>query len=94
MALLMVVTCIPMTAFAQGRDTTSLDAYIDSDNLAVVVDDLLTALGDRKEELVPTVLSICFELIIALQEQAAADKTDHRFAESWVRSQQLPVLRP
>ena len=29
MALLMVATCIPMTAFAQGRDTSSLDAYID-----------------------------------------------------------------
>ncbi len=76
MALLMVATCIPMTAFAQGRDTSSLDAYIDKDNLAVVVDDLLTALGDRKEEIVPTVLSLCFELIDALKEQAATDKID------------------
>ena len=76
MALLMVATCIPMTAFAQGRDTSSLDAYIDKDNLAVVVDDLLTALGDRKEEIVPTALSICFSLIDALKAQAETDKID------------------
>lgn len=76
MALLMVVTCIPMTAFAQDRDTSSLDAYIDKDNLAIVVEDLLTALGDRKEEVVPSVLAICFQLIDALKEQAAADGVD------------------
>jgi len=76
MALLMVVTCIPMTAFAQDRDTSSLDAYINKDNLAVVVEDLLTALGDRKEEIAPSVLAICFQVIDALKEQAAADGVD------------------
>ncbi len=82
MALLMVVTCIPMTAFAQGRDTSSLDAYLDKDNLAIVVDDLLTALGDRKEEIVPSVLNICFQLIDALKEQAVADGIDVATADT------------
>ena len=74
MAVLMVVSCIPMTAFAQERDTDSLDAYLDKDNLAIVVEDLLTALGDRKEEIVPSVLNICFQLIDALKAQAETDK--------------------
>lgn len=82
MALLMVVSCIPMTAFAQGRDTSSLDAYIDKDNLAVVVEDLLTALGDRKEEIVPSVLNICFQVIDALKKQAEADGVDVMDAET------------
>ena len=76
MALLMVVTCIPMTAFAQDRDTSSLEAYIDKDNLAIVVEDLLTSLGDRKEEIVPSILAICFQLVDALKEQAEADGVD------------------
>ena len=76
MALLMVVSCIPMTAFAEERDPSSLDKYLSADNLAVVVEDLLTALGDRKEEIVPTVLSICFEAIDALRNEAAANKVD------------------
>ncbi len=76
MALLMVVTSIPMTAFAADRDTSSLNAYLDKDNLAVVVDDLLTAVGDRKEEIVPSVLSICFQVIDALKRQAERDKID------------------
>lgn len=76
MALLMVVACIPMTAFAAERDTSSLDRYLNPDNLAVVVEDLLTALGDRKEEITPTVLSICFELIDALKEAAAENNVD------------------
>lgn len=82
MALLMVVTCIPMTAFAKERDTSSLDAYLSNENLAVVVEDLLTALGDRKEEVVPSVLSICFQLIDALKEQAAEDGVDVMTADT------------
>ncbi len=76
MALLLVVTSMPMTAFAAERDTSSLNAYLDKDNLAVVVDDLLTAVGDRKEEIIPTVLSICFQTIDALKRQAETDKID------------------
>lgn len=76
MALLMVVSCIPMTAFAAERDTSSLDRYLNPDNLAIVVEDLLTALGDRKEEITPTVLSICFEAIDALRNAAAENNVD------------------
>ncbi len=76
MALLMVVTCIPMTAFAKERNTSSLEAYLSNENLAVVVDDLLTDLGDRKEEIVPTVLNLCFQLIEDLKKQAEAEGTD------------------
>lgn len=82
LALVMVISCIPMSAFAQGRDTSSLDAYVDTDNLAVVVEDLLTALGDRKEEIVPSVLNICFQLIDDLKEQAEADGVDLADAET------------
>ena len=76
MALLMVVSCIPMTAFAEERDPSSLDKYLSANNLAVVVEDLLTALGDRKEEITPTVLSICFEAIDALRNAAAENNVD------------------
>ncbi len=76
MALLMIVTCIPMTAFAKERDTSSLEAYLSNENLAVVVEDLLTDLGARKKEFAPSVLKICFQLIDALKEQAAADGVD------------------
>lgn len=74
MAMLMVVTCIPMTSYA--RDTQSLDAYLSTDNLGDVVEDLLTSLKDRKEEVIPTVLSICFEAIIALRETAEENGVD------------------
>ncbi len=74
MAMLMVFTCIPMTTSA--RDTESLDAYLATDNLGAVVEDLLTALKDRKEEVVPTVLSICFDLIDALRETAEENDVD------------------
>ncbi len=76
MALVMVITCIPMTAFAKGRDTSSLDAFLSNENLAVLVEDLLTALDDRKEEFAPAVLNICFQVIDALKEQAAEDGID------------------
>ncbi len=82
MALIMVITCIPMTAFAKGRDTSSLDAYLSNANLAVLVEDLLTALDDRKEEFAPSVLNICFQLIDALKEQAAEDGVDVADASS------------
>lgn len=74
MAMLMVVTCIPMTSYA--RDTDTLDAYLSTDNLGDVVEDLLTSLKDRKEEIIPTVLSICFEAIIALRETAEENGVD------------------
>ncbi|MBO5934108.1 MAG: hypothetical protein J6Q94_01330 [Clostridia bacterium] len=74
MAMLMVVTCIPMTSYA--RDTQSLDAYLSTDNLSEVVEDLLTSLKDRKEEIIPSVLSICFEAIIALRETAEENGVD------------------
>lgn len=74
MAMLMVVSCIPMTSYA--RDTDSLDAYLSTDNLGEVVEDLLTSLKDRKEEVIPTVLSICFEAIIALRETAEENGVD------------------
>lgn len=74
MAMLMVVTCIPMTSYA--RDTQSLDAYLSTDNLSEVVEDLLTSLKDRKEEIIPSVLSICFEAIIALRETAEENNVD------------------
>ena len=78
MAMLMVVTCIPMTAFAAEaeRDTRSLEAYVSTANLKVVVGDLLTALNDRKEEIVPTVLNICFQAIDALREAAEEKNVD------------------
>ena len=76
MALLMVVTCIPMTAFAKERDTSSLEAYLSNENLAVVAEDLLSALGNRKKEVVPSVLNICFQVIDALKNQAAEDGVD------------------
>lgn len=82
LALVMVISCIPMSAFAQERDTSSLDAYVDTDNLAIVVEDLLTALNDRKEEIVPSVLNICFQLIDDLKEQAEADGVDLADAET------------
>ena len=74
MAMLMVVTCIPMTSYA--RDTDSLEAYLSTDNLSDVVEDLLTSLKDRKEEVIPSALSICFEAIIALRETAEENGVD------------------
>ena len=76
MALLMVVTCIPMTVFAKDRDTSSLDAYLDNANLADVVETLLTDLSTRKDQLVPTALNICCQVIDALKKQAQADGVD------------------
>lgn len=76
LALVMVFSCVPMSAFAAERDTSSLDAYLSTENLGNVVDSLLTDLGDRKEILVPTALNICFQLIDALKKEAAAANVD------------------
>ncbi len=62
LALVMVFSCVPMTAFAADRDTSSLDAYLDNDNLAVLVETLLTDLDARSEVLIPTVLKLVFML--------------------------------
>lgn len=70
MAIVMVFTCVPMTAFAAERDTSSLDAYLSSDNLAVVVDDLLTLIGERKESIVPTLLNLGFAFVEELNKFA------------------------
>lgn len=72
MALLMVVSCVPMTAFAKekDRDTSSLDKYLSTENLATVVEDLLNALGTRKKDFVPSALNLCFQTIDALKETA------------------------
>lgn len=75
LALVMVFSCIPMTAFADDR-TDSLENYLSNDSLAVTAEKLLTDLGDRKEELVPTVLNICFLLIDDLKDEAAAAGVD------------------
>ena len=72
MAALMVFTCIPMTVFAQDRDTSSLDAYLDNENLAVVAETLLTDLGERSEDIVPTVLNLIFQLVPDLKSFAEA----------------------
>ncbi len=76
MALLLVFSCIPLTAMADDRDTSSLDAYLSNENLAVVAETLLTDLGDRSEELVPTILNLVFQLVDDLKEQAEADGLD------------------
>lgn len=81
LALVMVFSCVPMTAFAAPRDTSSLDAYLDSDNLAAVVETLLTDLGDRKEEVVPTVLKFVF-LLDKLKEQAEKENVDIATADA------------
>lgn len=91
MALLMVVTCIPVTAFAAERDTSSVDAYLDTANLGIVVEDLLTALGDRKEEIVPTVLNICFQVIADLKDTAEANGVDVMTADTEALAGQLIV---
>ncbi len=75
MALVMVFTCMPLTVFAAERDISSLDAYLDNENLAVIVETLLTDLDDRKEEIVPTVLEFVF-MLDALKEQAEKDGVD------------------
>lgn len=62
MAILMVFSCIPMSAIAAERDTSSLDDYLDNKNLAVIVETLLTDLDTRKEDIVPTVLKFVFML--------------------------------
>ena len=82
MAIVMVATCIPMTVFAEGRKTDSLSDYLSNENLAIVVEDLLTALDDRKDEIVPTALSVCFGLIDALKAQADEDGIDVADAET------------
>ena len=82
MALLLVVSCIPMTVFAKTRDTSSLDAYLDNANLANVVETLLTDLGARKDKLVPTALNICCQVIDALKKQAAESKVDVATADT------------
>lgn len=81
LALVMVFSCVPMTAFAAPRDTSSLDAYLDSDNLAAVVETLLTDLGDRKEEVVPTVLKFVF-LLDQLKAQAEKENVDVATADA------------
>ena len=82
MAIVMVITCVPMTVFAKERKTDSLKDYLSNANLAVVVEDLLTALDDRKDEIVPTALNICFQLIDALKAQADEDGIDVTDAET------------
>lgn len=62
MAVLMVFSCIPMSAIAAERDTSSLDGYLDNNNLAVIVETLLKDLDTRKEDIVPTVLKFVFML--------------------------------
>ena len=91
MAILMVFSCVPMTAFAAERDTSSLDAYLSADNLAVVVEDLLSDLGDRKEELVPTVLNLCFQFIKELNDLAKANGVDVAKASTNDLAKQLIV---
>lgn len=89
LAVIMVFSCIPMTAFAAKRDTSSLDAYLSNENLGNVVDSLLTDLGNRKEKLVPTALNICFQLIDALKKQAAADGVDVMKADTKTLADEL-----
>lgn len=81
LALVMVFSCVPMTAFAAERDTSSLDAYLDSDNLGAVVETLLTDLGDRKEALVPTVLKFVF-MLDQLKDKAAEEGVDVATADT------------
>ncbi|MCD7827189.1 MAG: dockerin type I repeat-containing protein [Clostridiales bacterium] len=76
MSLLLVFSCIPMTAMATDRDTSSLDAYLSNENLAAVAETLLTDLGDRKETVVPTVLNLVFQLVPDLKTQAESDGLD------------------
>ena len=71
-----------MTVFAEGRKTDSLKNYLSNANLGIVVEDLLTALDDRKDEIVPTALNICFQLIDALKAQADEDGIDVADAET------------
>lgn len=75
MALVMVFSCMQVSVFAAERDTSSLDAYLDNDNLAVIVETLLKDLDARKEAIVPTVLDFVF-MLDALKNQAAADGID------------------
>lgn len=75
MALVMVFSCVQVSVFAAERDTSSLDAYLDNDNLAVIIETLLTDLDERKEEIVPTVLNLVF-MLDQLKKQAAADGVD------------------
>ena len=81
LALVMVFSSVPMTAFAAERDTSSLDAYLDSNNLGAIVETLLTDLGDRKEELVPTVLNFVF-MLDQLKDKAAEMNVDVATADS------------
>ena len=81
LALVMVFSCVPMTAFAVERDTSSLDAYLDSNNLGAIVETLLTDLGDRKEELVPTVLTFVF-MLDELKNKAAELNVDVATADT------------
>ncbi len=91
MAMVMIVSCIPMTAFASERDTSSLEAYLDTDNLAIVIEDLLTALGDRKEEIVPTVLNLVFQLVADLKDTAEANGVDVMTADTDDLADQLII---
>ncbi|MBR5498213.1 MAG: dockerin type I repeat-containing protein [Clostridia bacterium] len=75
MALVMVFSCMQVSVFAAERDTSSLDAYLDNDNLAVIVETLLKDLDARKEAIVPTILELVF-MLDALKNQAAADGID------------------
>lgn len=81
MALVMVFSCVQISAFAAERDTSSLDAYLDNDNLGVIVETLLTDLDTRKEVLVPTVLKLVF-MLDQLKDQAADDGVDVATADA------------
>lgn len=84
MAMIMVFTCVPMGAFAVERDTSSLDAYLDNENLAAVVETLLTDLNDRKQELVPTVLNFVFEFVDALKGKVDVKATTEEKAKALI----------
>lgn len=89
LALMMVFSCMPMTAFAAGRDTSSLSAYLENDNLADAAETLLTDLGKRKEALVPTALKLCFQLIKELKQAAESDGVDVMRADTETLAKEL-----
>ncbi len=72
----MVFVSVPMTTFAADRDTSSLEAYLSAGNLANAAETILTDLGERKTQVVPTILTICCQAIKELKEQAKANGVD------------------